>query len=118
MKSALDVYKQTLTLLGLGPLQPQRGSSGGRPTASSIRKTIQPKSALRPSRAGRFRSPSVTQNDRFLNHTISLAFDQTARSFLMISAARSPMMTQGAMVLPVVTFGMIEASAMRSPSMP
>jgi hypothetical protein len=45
-------------------------------------------------------------------------FDQTARSFRMISAARSPMMTQGAIVLPVVTFGIIEPSAIRSPSMP
>jgi hypothetical protein len=39
-------------------------------------------------------------------------------AFLMISAARSPMTTQGAIVLPLVTFGMIEASAMRSRSMP
>ena len=51
-------------------------------------------------------------------NAVPLALDQTARSFRMISAARSPMMTQGAMVLPVVTFGMIEPSAMRSPSMP
>src|SRR5262245_36536347 len=35
-----------------------------------------------------------------------------------ISAARSPMMTQGAMVLPVVTRGMIDPSAMRRLSMP
>jgi hypothetical protein len=33
----------------------------------------------------------------------------------MISDARSPMMTQGAIVLPVVTFGAIEPSAIRSP---
>src|SRR5215470_13884457 len=36
----------------------------------------------------------------------------------MISAARSPTITQGAMVLPVVTRGMIDASAMRRLSMP
>jgi hypothetical protein len=35
-----------------------------------------------------------------------------------ISAARSPMMTQGAMVFPVVTRGMIEPSAMRRCSIP
>ena len=35
-----------------------------------------------------------------------------------ISAARSPMMMQGAMVLPVVTRGMIEPSAMRRFSIP
>jgi hypothetical protein len=35
-----------------------------------------------------------------------------------ISATRSPMMTQGAMVLPVVTRGMIEPSAMRRFSIP
>jgi hypothetical protein len=34
------------------------------------------------------------------------------------SAARSPMTTQGAMVLPVVTRGMIEPSAMRRFSIP
>ena len=33
-------------------------------------------------------------------------------------AARSPTMTHGAIVLPVVTRGRIEASAMRRPSMP
>ena len=36
----------------------------------------------------------------------------------MISAARSPMITHGAMVLPVVTRGMIDPSAMRRLSMP
>jgi hypothetical protein len=35
-----------------------------------------------------------------------------------ISAARSPMMTQGAMVFPVVTRGMIDPSAMRRCSIP
>jgi hypothetical protein len=35
-----------------------------------------------------------------------------------ISAARSPMITQGAMVFPVVTRGMIEPSAMRRCSVP
>jgi hypothetical protein len=35
-----------------------------------------------------------------------------------ISAARSPMITQGAMVFPVVTRGMMEPSAMRRFSMP
>ena len=35
-----------------------------------------------------------------------------------ISAARSPMMTQGAMVLPVVARGMIDPSAIRSLSIP
>ena len=39
-------------------------------------------------------------------------------SFRKASAARSPMMTQGAMVLPVVTRGMIEPSAMRRFSIP
>jgi len=34
-------------------------------------------------------------------------------SFRKASAARSPMTMQGAMVLPVVTRGMIEPSAMR-----
>ena len=34
------------------------------------------------------------------------------------SAARSPIMTHGAMVLPVVTRGMIDPSAIRSRSMP
>jgi hypothetical protein len=41
--------------------------------------------------------------------TMSLTCARSARA----SAARSPMMMQGAMVLPVVTRGMIEASAMR-----
>src|SRR5690606_18039044 len=36
----------------------------------------------------------------------------------MRSAARSPITTHGAIVLPVVIFGMIDASATRSPSMP
>src|SRR5262249_55247056 len=36
----------------------------------------------------------------------------------MISAARSPTITQGAMVLPVVTRGMIDPSAMRRLSTP
>src|SRR5215510_10712694 len=36
----------------------------------------------------------------------------------IISAARSPMITQGAMVLPVVTRGMIDPSAMRRLSTP
>lgn len=36
----------------------------------------------------------------------------------VISPARSPMITQGAMVLPVVTRGSIEASATRNPSTP
>ena len=39
-------------------------------------------------------------------------------SFRSASAARSPMMMQGAMVLPVVTRGMIEPSAMRRFSTP
>jgi hypothetical protein len=39
-------------------------------------------------------------------------------SFRSASAARSPMMMQGAMVLPVVTRGMIEPSAMRRFSIP
>ena len=39
-------------------------------------------------------------------------------SFRKASAARSPMMTQGAMVLPVVTRGMIEPSATRRFSIP
>jgi hypothetical protein len=39
-------------------------------------------------------------------------------AFRKASAARSPMMTQGAMVLPVVTRGMIEPSAMRRFSIP
>jgi hypothetical protein len=39
-------------------------------------------------------------------------------SFRNTSAARSPMMMQGAMVLPVVTRGMIEPSAMRRFSIP
>jgi hypothetical protein len=39
-------------------------------------------------------------------------------SFRKASAARSPMMMQGAMVLPVVTRGMIEPSAMRRFSIP
>jgi len=34
------------------------------------------------------------------------------------SAARSPIMTQGAIVLPVVTAGMTEASATRKPRTP
>jgi hypothetical protein len=37
---------------------------------------------------------------------------------LRISAARSPMMTQGAMVFPVVTRGMIDPSAIRRCSIP
>jgi hypothetical protein len=36
----------------------------------------------------------------------------------MMSAARSPMTTHGAIVLPLGTFGMIEASATRRRSMP
>lgn len=36
----------------------------------------------------------------------------------IMSAARSPMTTQGAMMLPTVMRGMIEASAIRSPSIP
>ena len=36
----------------------------------------------------------------------------------MASAARSPMITQGAIVLPVVTRGMIDPSAMRRFSIP
>src|SRR5258708_17766482 len=39
-------------------------------------------------------------------------------SFRKASAARSPMMMQGAMVFPVVTRGMIEPSAMRRFSIP
>jgi hypothetical protein len=39
-------------------------------------------------------------------------------SFRKASAARSPMMMQGAMVLPVVTRGMIEPSARRRFSIP
>jgi hypothetical protein len=39
-------------------------------------------------------------------------------SFRKASAARSPMMMQGAMVLPVATRGMIEPSAMRRFSIP
>ena len=39
-------------------------------------------------------------------------------SFRKASAARSPMMMQGAIVLPVVTRGMIEPSAMRRFSIP
>ena len=68
--------------------------------------------------------PTLSREDRrvpemrLIDSFAALAVDQTARSFRMISAARSPMMTQGAIVLPVVTFGMIEPSAMRSPSMP
>ncbi len=41
-----------------------------------------------------------------------------ARSRMMRSAARSPIRMQGAMVLPPVTAGMIEPSAMRSPATP
>jgi hypothetical protein len=68
--------------------------------------------------------PALSREDRrvpemrLIDSLAALAVDQTAQSFRMISAARSPMMTQGAIVLPVVTFGMIEPSAMRSPSMP
>ena len=40
------------------------------------------------------------------------------RSARIISAAFSPIITDGAFVLPVVTVGMIDASATRSPSMP
>src|SRR5688500_2605545 len=36
----------------------------------------------------------------------------------IMSAARSPITTQGAMVLPTVILGMIDASATRSPSTP
>src|SRR6202795_3925792 len=43
---------------------------------------------------------------------------QSVCSAWRISAARSPTMTQGAMVFPVVTRGMIEASAMRRCSVP
>jgi len=39
-------------------------------------------------------------------------------AFRKASAARSPMMMQGAMVFPVVTRGMIEPSAMRRFSIP
>jgi FtsP/CotA-like multicopper oxidase with cupredoxin domain len=39
-------------------------------------------------------------------------------SFRKASAARSPIMTQGAMVLPVVTRGMMDPSAIRSFSIP
>jgi hypothetical protein len=39
-------------------------------------------------------------------------------SFRNVSAARSPMMTQAAMVLPVVTRGMMEPSAIRRFSIP
>src|SRR5215472_1068017 len=38
--------------------------------------------------------------------------------FRMISAARSPIMTQGAVVLPVATRGMMDPSAIRSLSIP
>ena len=40
-----------------------------RSTASSTRQPIQSKSAIRPSQAGGFRSPSVTQEWLILNHT-------------------------------------------------
>ena len=43
---------------------------------------------------------------------------QAACAVRIISAARSPMMAHGAWVLPVVTRGMIEPSATRSPSIP
>jgi hypothetical protein len=46
----------------------------------------------------------------FRDHILYLAFN--------ISPARSPMMTQGAIVLPAVTRGMMEPSAMRRLSIP
>ena len=47
----------------------------------------------------------------------ALALDGQQRNELL-AAARSPMMTQGACVLPVVTRGMIDPSATRRWSMP
>ena len=41
-----------------------------------------------------------------------------AACFSIKSAAFSPIMIEGALVLPEVSVGMIEASATRSPSMP
>lgn len=48
----------------------------------------------------------------------SVVAHQMPCAFLMISAARSPITTQGAIVLPLGTLGMIEASAIRNRSMP
>lgn len=52
-------------------------------------------------------------SDRSVAHT-ARCVDQQVNSL----PRRSPMITHGAMVLPVVTRGMMEASAIRNPSMP
>src|SRR6185437_3265937 len=56
--------------------------------------------------------PFPTPND------IYAAFSRTAAAASTISAHFSPIMIEGALVLPLVSVGMIEASATRSPSIP
>ena len=49
---------------------------------------------------------------------VAVAYILTMASFSTRSAAFSPIMIDGALVLPEVSVGMIDASATRSPSMP
>lgn len=65
----------------------------------------------------------VTQSDRRVitvaDDTTGMGTGSTQRgTAVSSSAAFSPIITDGALVLPVVTLGMIEASAIRSPSIP
>src|SRR5262245_17361010 len=59
-----------------------------------------------------------THDEMLLIHLCDTAVRAIWCSSRMRAAARSPMITQGAIVLPVVTRGMIDASAIRRLSMP
>ena len=63
------------------------------------------------------RTPEESQSAKHKNRSFLLE-DGQAAAFSIISAAFSPIMIDGALVLPDVSVGMIEASATRRPAMP
>ena len=104
---------------GLGARSGRRGPAGV-PSSSSPRARYAHVAALAGSKPAAA-SGSLARQAVDLGRREARRFEDRARrqaSASRNSAARSPIMIDGAFVLPVVTIGMIDASATRRPSMP
>src|SRR5947207_4606557 len=115
----LPVQDPTKYVLAIN-LKPQRRSASPcrsrywlEPTRSSNRLVAQ-----RQLRGTSGRSPMRASMTRLRRHRSFASKDGQVAAFNTMSAAFSPIMIDGALVLPDVSVGMIEASAIRRPTMP